>query len=107
MVFDVKEHTERIRIINHGRGKWPEEKNITNLYQMACKDLGIEPKSLSTATASHLPTPEESAKENPNSKWTLICPKCREKSYVIHPICSGCQDSEGGKYKTMFLCYKC
>lgn len=107
MGFDIEEHKERIRIINHGRVKWPNEKNITKLYQMACKELGIEIKSLTTATANHLPTPEESARENPRSKFSIICPRCNKKSYVLRGICKGCKDSEDGKYKTMFKCYEC
>ncbi len=107
MAFDIVLHQERQKIISYGRTKWPEEKNITKLYEMATKELGVEVKILDTVTANHLPTPEESAKENPNSKLTIICPKCGEKSYVLHPICRGCKDSEDGKYKTMFLCYKC
>ena len=106
-MFNIEEHKERIRIINHGRTKWPQEKNITKLYQMACKDLGIEPKTISTSTASHLPTPEESAKENPQSKFSILCPKCNKKSYVLRGICKGCKDAEGGVYKTMFKCYEC
>lgn len=107
MVFDAKEHSERIKIINYGRTKWPNEKNITKLYQMACKDLGIDPKTISTSTASHLPTPEESARENPRSKFSIICPKCNKKSYVIFGLCKSCKDAENGKYKTMFKCYEC
>ena len=107
MKFDAEEHTERQRIINHGRTKWPNEKNITILYRMACKDLGIEPKTISTAIASRLPTPEESAKENPQSKFAILCPSCGKKSSVLHGLCRSCKDSEGGKYKTMFRCYEC
>ena len=107
MTFDIEEHKERIRIINHGRIKWPTEKNITKLYQMACKELGIEIKSLTTATTNHLPTPEESARENPQSKFSIICPKCNKKSYVLRGLCKSCKDAENGKYKTMFKCYEC
>ena len=106
-MFDAEEHKERIRIINHGKIKWPDEKNITKLYQMACKDLGIEPKSISTSTASRLPTPEESAKENPQGQFSILCPKCNKKSYIILGLCKSCKDAEGGKYKTMFRCYEC
>jgi len=106
-MFDAEEHKKRIEIINHGRKKWPDEKNITRLYQMACRDLGVEPKTISTSTANHLPTPEESAKENPQSKLSTICPKCGKKSFVLHPLCKSCKDAEGGKYKVMFRCYEC
>jgi hypothetical protein len=106
-MFDAEKHTERIRIINHGKKKWPDEKNITKLYQMACKDLGIEPKTISTAIANHLPSPEESAKENPKSKFTIICPKCGKRAYFLTGLCKGCKEAEGGTYKTKFSCYEC
>ena len=107
MAFNGEEHIERLRIIGYGREKWPEEKNITKLYQMACKELGIEIKTLTSVMANHLPTPEESARENPQSKFSIICPKCNKKSYVLRGLCKGCKDSEDGKYKTMFKCYEC
>ena len=107
MVFDAKEHKERLRIITHGRTLLPKEKNITILYEVGCKDLKIEHKELNTAVANHLPTPEESARENPQSKFSIICPKCSNKSYVINALCKSCKDSEDGKYKTMFKCYEC
>ncbi len=106
-MFDIQEHTERIMIINHGREKWPNEKNINKLYEMACKEFGIETKSLTTTMANHLPTPEESARENPQSKFSIICPKCNKKSYVLRGLCRSCKDAENGKYKTMFRCYEC
>jgi len=107
MKFNAEEHLERIRIITYGRKKWPDEKNITKLYQMACKDLGVEAKTISTSTASRLPTPEESAKEDPKSKFSIICPKCSKKSYVLHPLCKSCKDAEGGIYRSAFKCYEC
>ncbi len=107
MAFDIVLHQERQRIINYGRTKWPEEKNITKLYEMATKELGIEVKVLDTITANHLPTPEESARGNPRSKFSIVCPKCQKKSYILHGLCKSCKDAEGGKYKTMFKCYEC
>ncbi len=107
MAFNIEEHKERQKIINYGRTKWPDEKNITKLYEMTIKELGIEIKVLDTITANHLPTPEESARENPSSKFSIVCPKCQKKSYVLHGLCKSCKDAEGGKYKTMFKCYEC
>jgi hypothetical protein len=105
--FNAEVHHERLRILNYGRKKWPEEKNITNLYEMACKDLGIEIKPLSASMANHLPTPEESARAYPDSALIQICPGCGEKSYVPKSICQGCKESENGKYKMKLECYRC
>lgn len=84
-----------------------EERNITTLYLDGCKRFNLAPRQPKSTDVSHLPTPEESGKANPDSPWVLLCPKCKEKSYVMYPICRSCKDSEGGKYRTMFKCFKC
>jgi hypothetical protein len=106
-MFNADEYRERQKILDYGYSKWPDEKNVTKLYEMACQDLEVEPKLLSTRRVNHLPTPEESAKENPDSKITTLCPECRKKTYVLYPLCPGCKDAENGKYKVMFKCYEC
>lgn len=108
MEFDSQKHLERIRIIQHGRERWPQEKNITRLFEMASIELGIKNSEMFTASREdHLPTPEESAKINPESVWVRICPNCGKKSYVLRSLCPNCIESEGGKYKTKLICYHC
>ena|SRR3989337_1089869 len=107
MAFDLCDHKTKQIIIKFGKLIWPEEKNITVLYQKASEAIGMEVVKTTSAMANHLPTPEESAKENPQSKFSIICPKCNKKSYVLHSLCKGCKDAEGGIYKTMFKCYEC
>ena len=112
MPFDPCEATIRplvikaAELLREAKGM-PEEKNITILYEEIAPLLGLSIKRMSTKDIDHPPTFMDDAKQNPNSPWVIICPKCNEKSYVIHPICRGCKDSENGKYKTMFLCFRC
>jgi predicted amidophosphoribosyltransferase len=54
-----------------------------------------------------LPTPEESARANPDHPMVNICPVCRKKSYYLTSICRSCKESEGGKYKTVLECFEC
>ena len=107
MAFDLCDHKTKQIIIKFGKLIWPEEKNITVLYQKASEAIGMEVVKTTSAMANHLPTPEESAKENPQSNFPIICPKCNKKSYIIFGLCKSCKDAEGGKYKTMFRCYEC
>jgi len=107
MKFNAEEHTEIQRRINYGRTKWPSQKNITKLYEMACRDLGVESKIISMPTSNHLSIPEESVKESIQSKLSALCPKCGKKSFTLYPLCRSCKDAEGGKYKVIFRCYEC
>lgn len=110
MSFDLCEHKIRSLIIRAGieirrlKGL-PEEKNITVIYNETAPLLGIAPLPLSSKEMNHLPTPEESVRENPN--LAEICPKCGQKAYFLRDLCRGCKDAEGGKYKTVFECHKC
>lgn len=107
MAFDPEIHQIKVIIIKCGQLLHPEEKDLTKLYKETSVLLGMPEIKTSTADANHLPTPEESARQNPNSMWVAICPACGKKSYVLHPLCSTCKESEGGKYKSMFLCFEC
>ena len=106
-MFDAEEHKTRQELLRYARAKYPDEKNITKLYHLACRDRGIEPTTLSTKIADHLPTPAESAREHPESKFNLACPKCGKRTYVLHGLCTGCKEAEGGTYKTAFRCHEC
>lgn len=112
MKFDPCEHKIRQIVIKAGKiirllKGLPEENNITTIYRETAPLLGLQPIQLSSKIANSLPTIEESAREDPNSPLVQICPKCGKKSYVLHPICKGCKDSEDGKYKTIFQCFEC
>jgi len=107
MSFNIEEHQERQKIINYGRERWPEENNITILYKKACVEMGIEEKVLTSESVNHLPTPQESAKENPHHPLVQICPECGKKAYTLRGLCRSCKDAEGGIYRTMFECFEC
>jgi len=107
MTFNIEEHIERQKIIKYGREKWPHEKNINKLYEMAAKEMGVEVKIQNTTKANHLPTPQESAKENPHHSLVQICPECGKKAYTLRGLCRSCKDAEGGIYRTMFECFEC
>lgn len=107
MPFDTEDHKKRQLIIEHAHLKWPDEKNINKLLEAGANDLGLTLKKLTSKTASHLPTPEESARENPGTKFSLVCPRCGKKTYVLRDLCRSCKDSEHGKYKSKLECYEC
>jgi hypothetical protein len=112
MQFDPCEHQLRNFIIKAGviirqlRGL-PDEKNITILYEETAPLFGITPAPLYSSDVDHLPTPEESARENPQSPFLQICPKCGRNTYLLKGLCGGCKDSEGGKYKSIRSCMDC
>jgi len=112
MAFDACEHRIRNIIIRAGKiireaKGLPEEKNITVIYNETAPLFGFASIQLSSRVIGHLPTAEESARDNPDSPLVQICPKCGKKSYFLHGLCRNCKDSEGGKYKTIFKCYEC
>ncbi len=112
MDFDACDHKIRQIIIKAGEiirqaKGLPEEKNITVIYNETAPLFGIIPIVISSNIASHLPTPEENARQNPNHPSVQVCPKCGKKSYFLYGICGKCKDSEGGIYKTMFQCFEC
>jgi hypothetical protein len=107
MPFNLNDHTTRQKILVHARLKWPDEKNINKLCEMGAKDLGLTLVKITSITATHLPTPEETARENPKSRFLLECPNCKKKSYLLKDLCRKCKESEGGKYKTMLKCFEC
>lgn len=121
-MFDSCDHEKRLLIIRAAKllreaKGLPEEKNVSLLFQEAAPLFGIIPVQLSTKDVSHLPTPEESAKELVDerratanamkAKLIQICPACGEKSYYLRGICKSCKESENEKYKTMWQCFKC
>lgn len=107
MEFDLCEHRVRSLIVRCGKLFWPEEQNVTILYEGMCKKLGIPVAMGSSRKSNHLPTPAESARHNPESPLIQICPNCGKRSYVPSSICQSCKDSENGKYKAMFECFEC
>lgn len=107
MAFDLCEHNIRQIIIKCGKLLYPDENDVTVLYQKTCVLLGRRTDLVSSSSVNHLPSPEESAKADPLNKLTTICPKCGKRSYVIYGLCKSCKDAENGIYKTMFKCYEC
>jgi hypothetical protein len=86
----------------------PEEKNITTLYEEASGILGVPTIETTTLDVDHLPAPHETYKEDGTPAIPLReCPKCREKSMHLFGLCPTCTDSEGGKYRTKFVCSLC
>jgi len=87
----------------------PEEKNITILYEEALIALNIPYIDTHTGMADHLPSPAEMKDEN--GKFIIPrrdCPQCGQKESVsLTSICLSCQDAEGGKYKTAWICNVC
>jgi len=112
MAFDECDHRIRNIVIRTGKiirqiKGLPKEKNISILYDETAPLLGLIPSNLSSNNYNHLPTPEESARGNPNSPLVQICPECGKKSYVLRGLCRSCKDAEGGIYRTMFECFEC
>jgi DNA-directed RNA polymerase subunit M/transcription elongation factor TFIIS len=105
--FDLDKHTIKMVIIQCGKLLYPDEKNITTLYETTSRALGLALIETTTASANHLPTPAESAKANPENLLNQVCPKCQKNSFILHGLCPTCKDSEDGKYKTMWKCYDC
>lgn len=107
MPFDLEDHRTRQKILAYARLKWPNERIINNLLEMGSKDLGLTLKKLTSKNATHLPTPEESAREDPGTKFSLLCPQCGKKTYVLRDLCRSCKESDHGKYKSKLECYEC
>jgi len=61
MAFEPNVHLLKIVIINCGKLLWPDEKNITNLYERASEALNVPKFLTTTKDGDHLPTPMESA----------------------------------------------
>lgn len=107
---------QRIRLIIIQAGKiirelqgLPEELNVTILYNETAPLFGIMPYLLTSTpdAIEHLPTPEESARANPDNPYVLHCPACGRKSYFFTELCKNCKASEDGKYKVQFECFEC
>ncbi len=114
MAFNQCNHEIKALLIQFGRvirdiKGLPTERNITVLYEEALRALGIPHIETNTGQADHLPSPAEMKDE----KGDFIiprkdCPQCGEKqSVTLTSLCVGCQDAEGGKYKTAWICTKC
>lgn len=114
MAFDPCVHLMKMLTIRAGQEirkakGLPEELNITKIYDEACIILGIPNVKTTTASASKLPAPHEMKKED----GTPVIPKsdCKQCGGIgtssLHGLCTSCEDSEGGIYKTMWLCEKC
>ena len=111
MVFDPCQHHITQLVLKAGtlirqlKGL-SEEKNITHLYNETAPLLGIAINQMSSKDADHLPSPSEMKK--PDGTFLVPrkdCPKCgREQNMIFGPLCRGCEDAEGGKYKTMWFC---
>jgi transcription elongation factor Elf1 len=71
-------------------------------YQPGSVELGVDPE-----TGDQIVTVE---------KYNLFrdvfpkldCPKCgHKKSMQLRPLCGGCKEAQGGKFKTAWRCLKC
>lgn len=112
MAFDPCKHQITQLIIKAGAAfrvlqNLPEENNITKLYNEAAPLLGIEPiQKNTTKDGDHLPAPHEMRK--PNGSFVVPRKDCfpcgRKESMMLVALCQSCEDSEQGKYKTMWLC---
>lgn len=94
-------------LIKCGEHLFPKEKDVTILLNKTAVLIGIPPEILTSDKADHLPTPEESAREDPGSRFSLICPQCGKKAFVLSDLCPDCKASEFGKYKSKLECYEC
>jgi hypothetical protein len=103
--FDVCQHQIKKIIIDCGKLLWPDEKNVTVLYEKTCDALKVPRVRVTSAHATHLPTPEESVKAD--QELARECPKCGKKAFFVYSICQTCKQSENGKYKTLLACYEC
>jgi len=103
MAFDPKIHQVKLIIIKCGEKLFPEEKNITELYEKTSALLGIPTIMTHSGEADHLPTLNESLTQK---GFHILCPQC-QSAMEIFSLCPSCKDSEGGKYHTMVKCEKC
>jgi hypothetical protein len=114
--------------IKCGRLLFPDEKNITKVYEETCKLLKVpvmrtvvQAKKLDGTpynikavethinVPDHLPAPHEM---EDTTGHPLVprrdCPECKEKdALALSPLCLSCKDAEGGKYRSVWFCTKC
>ena len=87
----------------------PEEKNITVLYNETAPLLGIIVVPMDSRTVNHLPSPAEMKDEK--GRFVVPrkdCPKCGGKeTMLLTPLCKSCEDAEGGKFNTAWVCQAC
>jgi predicted RNA-binding Zn-ribbon protein involved in translation (DUF1610 family) len=100
MNFDPCKHQFNLLLARVGEYFNQKEKNVSVLAAQAAEMFGFTPYPLTSEDGTHLPTPAETG---PFFK----CPACGEESLVIKDLCSTCEDSEKGKYKTKYFCIKC
>lgn len=112
MAFDACEHKIRQLVIRAGKEirkakGLPEELNVTTLFNETAPMLGVPVIQFSSERhGNHLPAPHEMKKEDggfivPRKD----CPICNQKqSVILAPLCTGCEDAEGGKYKSVWKC---
>jgi len=87
----------------------PEEINITVLYNETAPLLGIIVAPMNSRTVDHLPSPSEMKDE----KGQFVVPRkdclsCGDKeTMLLTPLCKSCEDAEGGKFKTAWICSVC
>ena len=114
MAFDPCVHLIKQLVIRAGgeirKAKGlPEELNITTLYNETIVLLGIDPIRTTSEFTNKMPAPHESTDKN--GKLVIprkTCTECNEvESMALHSLCKSCTDSEGGQFKTMWLCGKC
>jgi len=114
MVFDPCPHkiTQLVlkagAIIRQLKG-FPEEKNITILYNETAPLLGIVVATMSSKDVDHLPSPAEMKDEA--GRFVVPrkdCPKCGgNETMFLTALCKSCEDAEGGKFKTAWVCSVC
>ena len=116
MPFDACPHLLRLVLIRAGQLLHPEEKDLSVLIRKVSMEMGMGGlPPLESFDASHTPSPEESLRERRELMRKAVrprpptkeCPQCRQNSFELFTLCRTCQDAEGGKYKTIFVCSQC
>jgi len=110
MAFDVCDHKIRQLVIRAAQifrslKGLPEEKNITILFNEAAPLFGIPSDSIPSSRADHLPTPAETVP--PDSPLLRICPRCKQKSFLLNSYCPKCPEFTEQGYRSFFECMKC
>ena len=111
MAFDPCSHNLTQMVIKAGRyirglRGLPPEKNITVLYMETATLLGIPVNRPTSREARRLPSSEyRGSKEDGFVSPSKPCPQCGKPALLLS-ICPSCKESEGGKFKSGYVCNK-
>ncbi len=118
--FDPIPHLVNMIIIRCGeklrraRGQ-EEERDLTKLYQETATELGLA--QIQTATIPRKGDPVESTRGPDGSQTNPLvsnkpvtsrkCPKCKGTTFEVFGVRPSAEESEGGKYLSIFECTAC